>query len=271
MISISPPDIDGPGGSGQGWSYWSSFLGCPRRYALDQKSKAATDSKALATIGTYFHWLLEQYYQGVMAVNDEVAYERPADNSAWNEALRMFFAYQQEFPYDEFEVIGCEVEIEAASEDIVGIAPFTGRIDMVVRVREDQIDQIYKTRGILLEPGVYLLDTKTTSKQMSYEFEFWQSSIQLNAYMLVWDALHPNDKVKGTIVNVVQRNKKVIYRSHLIFPPEKDMKALVFQTLRRCQDLRDFNGEYTNVSRCYDYFKPCPHLVSGACDRGAND
>ncbi|MGH7869049.1 MAG: hypothetical protein ACREP9_15780, partial [Candidatus Dormibacteraceae bacterium] len=161
MNSIVIPATDS-GDSGRGTSYWLSFLGCAQRYVFD---KETGESGEAARVGALFHKLLELYYQGQLE-NVTLEYSQGPLDPDWTEALRLFAFYRTIYPPDEWGVVACETPLRSTDESLFGVDEFTGRADMIIDVRPEHVQRVWDTRQLGLEPGLYLVDTKT-KKQTS--------------------------------------------------------------------------------------------------------
>jgi len=258
------------GGSPHGLSYWLSFLGCRRKKNLEEGFYDPT--KSAANVGTLFHKMLELYYSGDLK-NVALEYQEGPEDPDWQETLRLFEEYRSRFPAGEFgKVIGCEYTIEAEKEEIFGIPKLTGRIDMVVRITEDAIKTLQKSRPGMgeLEPGVYLLDTKTKGKKSAHLPLMMESSLQFTAYQMIWNHLNPTTPCKGMIANVVIRHKRLVdssFMSILVGPPTDVQKEVVKSTLALCKKIKTEIGEdFVNTTQCFQ-FGVCPFLENGMCMR----
>lgn len=282
---VIPPATDS-GDSGRGASYWLSFLGCPQRYVFDKATGSASES---ARVGQLFHKLLELYYQGQLQ-DVVLEYKQGPADPDWVEAQRLFAAYRMWFPRDEFVIKGCETPLEAGCEvdhetattaeiekvracvERYGVPIFTGRADMLVDVTEAQVPVLEASRKLHLEPGPYLLDTKTKkATSQAWPFEYG-GSLQFHAYMMMLEEM--GTPVKGCIVNIVVRHKGLTKDKSsftmLVPPPTDYHRRYVKSTLAKALKMRDTFGADRNPHECFAYMKVCPHLESGLCDRTPN-
>lgn len=264
------PSAGMSGGSPRGLSYWLSFLGCRRKKNLEEGYYDAT--KSAANVGTLFHKMLELYYSGELE-NTVLEYQEGAEDPDWQETLRLFKEYRTRFPADEFgNVVGCETPIEQTYSGLFGVAPVSGRIDMVVDVTEEAIETLKKSRPGMgeLEPGIYLLDTKTKGKKSAHLPMQMESSLQFSAYQMMWNEAHPDTPCKGMIANVVIRHKRLVdssFMSILVGPPTEVQKEVVRSTLKLCEQIKDQIGEdFCNTTQCFQ-FGICPFLQNGMCMR----
>lgn len=257
-----------------GMSYWSSFHACPKQRYLDNLYGIGTDETEQEALGTgaVFHKLMELYYTNQL---DQA--ELNLDNANVVEGYRLFKGYKDLFPPDEFgEVIGCEFPFlipEDYPTNVVGVRPFTGRIDMVVRLDDTHVQRLRETRNLpLMEPGIYLLDHKTMKqKRQTVDIEM-RERFQFHAYMLAWDEFFGKKYglCKGFIANCVVKHKNLVPGSFFCvfspFPDSDQMTALAVY-LQQAYELRSRWGDQrANGDQCFKY-RVCNHFISGACKR----
>ena len=303
---------EGRGGSGSGYHYWLRFHECARRGTLSDVNEEARlngDGDVVpyggvldaADTGAILHRLAEWWHTGTLRWEPNASSETggppsagggrfvlppnvamSVDNPNVEEAWRIFRWYAYHTPADCFgEVVGAEIPFRFADGDTyspVGITPFTGRIDLAVRVSEERAEAITKHIMQPVRAGTYLLDHKSKgSKPSNAELLGFTESIQFHAYMMAWDVLFANKygKCEGTIANFIVRHKTEAklrdgesFSQHLVpFPTQDQQRATRhwFQTaLRRKQE----EGEmHADASFCEDWGRFCGHYLSGACKR----
>ena len=272
--------------SPHGGSYWNTFLnGCPHKRNLDKQYKElikeydiqdSDGSMDALKVGAAFHKILEHYYSKTL---DTVAFDEGDASVA--EALRLFNGYRQRFPAEEFaEVVGAELsfgfDFDDPASSPVGVVPFTGRYDMVVRATPENIETLTGAPRFLpiSEPGVYILDTKTMSMRRTHIEMEMSNSIQFHSYMMAWDALAPSDKdvCKGFIANCVVKHKTLTDRSFFsvfVPPPTPEQAQAVRAHFQDAKWMLDNRGhDFKNRAKCFEWGRVCSHFQSGACDRG---
>lgn len=281
------------GGCFHGLSSWSSWQKCRRRYDLDKETGIRG---ADAEIGTLFHRLLEIYYLGKF---DQyvISYHNDQD-PYWLEACRLFTAYRELFPANEFgKVIACEriinfgtynwqdrdkmttedIEKARECERIFGVPELGGIIDMIVDIDADSLEVLKKSRMFHdgLEPGCYLLDTKTKKQRATdMEIQFFRA-LQFQLYMMLAETDPTLPPVKGFIANAVIRHKKLedkkSFVSTIVPPPAEYHRKFVKNNLTRMyrmrQDaIRAGDPSPANIEWCESY-AGCPYVNNGMCDR----
>jgi hypothetical protein len=166
--------------------------GCPKRawFKAHMKDEVLdVDSNQLT--GTIFHALLDCYYttretQDFDFVGDYTTLD--IFDEAMLEALRLFDAYVAEYlPNELGHLLNTEEAIQIDDTKVVGTAPYTCSIDLVTKMSKGDVAVIKKTRGLDLEPGVYLTDHKTgrsvsPNSMMQYNYPLAQDTTEESAY-----------------------------------------------------------------------------------------
>lgn len=279
----------------KGLSYWLSWLRCRRRYDIDRMSGQAFSGDD-ATVGKLFHKLLEIYYKGDF---DKVvlSYEKPTDPN-WLEATRLFSAYRELFPATEFgKVVACEIisnhgargwenpanrtteDVEKSREcmEIFGVPELGGIIDMVVDIDEAALEVLKASRMFHdgLEPGRYLLDTKTKKQRATnMEIQFLRD-LQFQTYMVMAERDPSLGPVKGMIANAVIRHTKLedkkSFVSTVVPPPAAYHREFVKKTLTKAYRMREDSLRHGDTSPANpewcSIYGGCPHQDNGLCDR----
>lgn len=266
-------------GSGSGISHYSQR--CARRVRLDRET-GTRESSFQAQRGTVFHKLEELYYTNQLS-NTILPLEFDKEQCKTDpvlDALRGFVQYIKIFPKDEFTTIGCEYLLPQNSdqtqavEEIVGISPFTCRIDHVVKVESpDHAAKLKELRGLDLEPGIYLKDTKTSDKKdRDAQFKY-DLSVQFPAYIMAWNAAFPATPAKGMIVNNVVFHDDLTkredggwrsFRSFLVRAPDAHEQDVVRKYLQYKKTYLE--SDHCELTACIDY-GVCPHYLNGRCLR----
>lgn len=253
-------------GSPRGLGYWLQYVnGCPKQRALGGTSSTATE------IGTLFHKLLELRYSGkIPGMDVALEYAEDNDSPAWLEALRLFSGYHGHYGQDWFKDCVESVEEELCVEgkeamELFGVPEFTGRIDMAIRIRDqDMADKVGLQRNLpMLEPGLYLVDHKTSSRKSSTLAIEAQYNMQFKAYQVLWEA-KKGEAPKGTIGNYVFRHKKLkpeSFGSVMCMPPTDEDRESIIATLGNARKIQIALGEgYANPTQCFSWGRPCQYL-----------
>lgn len=276
------------GSSGFGISFWKSWLGCQERAArmereyrerLRTKTPPPLSTNPALLTGTIVHALLEYYYSPpkeralkldttAISYMDDVG--DPLDVAAESrlDAEAIFRAYRVEFPPDELgKVVAVEKfvggeEVECALE----CAPFTCKIDLIVRIDKRAAHRLRRTRQIDIEPGLWLVDHKTDSFRNPLYESYYTDEVQFTAYMLAWYA-KTGTAPKGMLVNILGKQSRPRFETIVIPFPSPDKQAVLASFLRLAQQRREeYDGRQCNVTLCY-YPNPCPFRLQ--CRRGA--
>lgn len=245
----------------------SSYYGCrcPRKARLD-KEYGSEESSYEAKRGTTFHKLMELYHLSRLASEALPVTDKDPDEDPIAEGLRLFAGYQRYFGPDSLgRVIGCEIKFPADGDarqialltEALGV-PFTGQIDMLTEVVEP-------VKGLDLIPGFYLVDYKTTSKRDSKANLKYSIRPQFTEYMVAWNALVPEHKVQGLIVQEAIGNKKLdescFRRFYVPAPAEATVDGLRSWLKWKAEWLKT---DQINLDACTDW-SVCHHYKSGRC------
>jgi len=277
----------GSTGTPAGVSYYTNP--CARLVQLNAENALERAEKGLPPppsefepqVGTVFHKLMELYYTAGL---NEVAL--PIDDLAdfgkdpVQEALRLFTAYKTFYPADEWDVVSAERYFPANEDEgweigrHVGISPFTGRIDLVVRLTEAHAAKLKERSGLDLNPGLYLVDHKTTGQLDRNASMKWELSIQFTAYQMASQVIWPEDELQGMIVNQPVRHKDLLRKTHAGFPhsfprffvpPPSETRAQAVRNYLREKQVYLATGK-TNIDACLR-FRPCAHYMTGRCNQ----
>jgi hypothetical protein len=274
------------GSSGTGGSYYGSASQCVRRAILDSARKEARvfvpatigEDESAITLGKIFHGMAAAYYGTKEGVATEVGDIILGD--AARDAIRLFLAYSNKFKSTDFAEIIC-VEKPFPSDDLERAvldekmgAPFTFRPDMVVRLEQEHCDILKEKRKLFgLTPGCYIWDFKTMGSKNSNAELFYRHSPQFRGYQACWNWLHPDQPVIGMIADCVVNYKKQekleaegFYSVYVPLPTEKQVAGWVGWIREQHSRLTATPNSF-NMSACFNFHKPCPHLTSGACDQ----
>lgn len=265
------------GHSGKGLSYWSAWGKCCFAAHLNELHGGGNDAGSGARIGTLGHAFAELYYGGYDFRCDEVIFKPVQLNDEVQEATRVFDAYREKFHKDEFgKVLSLEEKFEGpAVEAAVGIAPFTGKTDMVVELGDEAcIEALKLSRPGLadapLRPGMILgVDHKFLKARQSNQELKYPNSLQFIGYQVGYNATHER-KVEGWIVNVIIRTKTVQFYTMFVPPPTQVQINALRASLKYWQFLSEEMRTQTNPLEdyCFGWSEPCWWLRQGMCDRG---
>lgn len=276
------------GGSGNGISRYQGLLGCIRRMTrgkafadAHEGDDADNDEQGAASIGTYFHALMESFY-----MDREVAlpYETLSTNTALTEALRIYSYYRRRYFPGEFgKVVACEqdcpgenLEVAARIADLYQGEKLTARFDLVVELDEDAVDYQRGRNRMELEPGIYVVDHKTKKYDAENLASLARRRAQFYHYQMMWNLAHPDQPCLGLIANYVFRYKpdrrtgdidmNKQFRRIFVPPPTPLEQAQVLSIVRDgARNLRERGDQWCNPLHCDDWFRECPFLNS--CDR----
>lgn len=283
LVQLPTPVLPLPrtGSSGTGISYYTQVIRCPRKARLDKEQKEAgvldERTEGAAATGIMVHQMDELYYGGI--VNGTPA-AIPVGDVNWGDAIsearRVWEAYIKRYPGPDFwgEVIATEQLIpghfgqDAAVNAVIGASPFTVRIDRVIRVTVESAKRIAATTDLPpITPGVYLFDRKTKGKADGDAALTYFNSIQFAAYMMVYNAVYPNEPCLGMIVDEAITTKEIKFRHFLVTPPDAGQQQAVQALIANAKVLEETDACLGVAYGCKEYNRVCPHLTSGACRR----
>lgn len=291
-----------------GNSFYESYDMCPTKGRLEREhgdtiiKNDPTRKPQAARVGTLYHQLMWAYQLPAWPEGVELAEDDGMDPD-WTEALRMFHEYQKHYPPGEMNAIGLEDDFKIVDQDAFGVPVITGQWDAIPFFEtEEQVaefenrraltvkgrDGVERTRKFNLRgPGIYILDTKTsTSKKGDIALKY-NEAIQQALYAMAWDYLHPNNPIKGTIIAHVARHNAVYTKKAqektgervtgmrpdsftwiFVPPPNEHMKEVVRSTMQRrnARVLLDPFRKVVNTAMCF-HWGVCPFLEDGTCDR----
>ena len=254
------------GGSGTGVSFYRQAMNCGQKARLNALLKGGGGGSFATDTGTYFHAMMEWYYggEGLLEFNDFQL------DDAQTEALRLFRAYAKVFgPGDFARVVGCEMFMpedgaEKAVHDMMGVAPFTGRIDMVVELDEAACERLGAKRPEIaghLEPGIFLWDFKTKGQSDKSAAVKAAWNVQFLAYQMAYCAQTGVEPI-GMISDYVIRTKVPKFYSCFTAFPDDTEQAMVRQYLQ--EGRRRFEEGLPNLEECFNYGE-CFHRKTGNC------
>lgn len=260
------------GGSGTGLSYYSNPCG---RHAALSKIYGRDESTPDQSVGTIGHKLLELYYTGKLT-NVVLPYEdAPGLSDSVQEALRCFRSYVHIFPRDEWTVVGAEIQLEGPAVEVaVGVSPFTGRLDLVVDISEEQSAHLRDKRNGQIRAGRWVVDHKFRGKKDSLAQVKYEMAHQANAYPTAYAAKFPEVPIQGTIFNEIIRHTDLTkkdddgslrsFKSFVIEAPGPTAKKALAQHLNNKKNLLIL--EQPNLDACVGH-QICRFWREGLCDR----
>lgn len=271
------------GGSDYGLSYYTKWLGCPRRAALDEEDNnqiPMQQTNSAAAVGIIGHALLEMHFSRALGQDADpaiaVQYSDAVDETARCEAERLFRAFRSKFPHPEYfgKVIAVEEEI-IGDDNIckaVGIDPFTCRIDLVTKLGVAQIKRLKKAYPALennphLVPGYWIIDHKHyRSRTKTLELQA-NVSPQYVAYPLAWSVRYPKKVVKGTLQNTIYKLVEPKFDLFVIPFPDSYKVTALHAMFHRITHIIKEHRHFCNPKECFSWNKPCRWLDLGVCKR----
>lgn len=257
------------GGTPHGISTVEEWVnGCQRKCLLREDA-----DHSLATLtGTLVHALLRVYYTKGHFEIVKVKWKNfdlthPLFLQAETRAFNVFREYRMRFsPIELGKVLHAELGFKIRNENVIGCVPFTGRIDLIVKLNKRDCNRLKVTRGIDLEPGIYIVDHKTGGGIYPNTLERLSLGLQPAAYMYAYE-FTTKKKVKGFLVNFMTTTRDPKFHTIVIPRPGVLARERLFSVTRSREMDRwpKFELSRANVSRCFDYNSVCSHWVNARC------
>jgi hypothetical protein len=254
--------------------------GCARKAHLNA-TRGSLHSMGTLT-GTLIHALLENYYLFQRPIDLQAvewfgeALLEPIFEQARQKAYNAFQNYQMVYPPEELGKVLCvEQAFKIEDPGVVGCAPYTGCIDLVVRLTKTGAKRLEKTRSIDIEPGIWLVDHKSAGAIYRNTYESMYARPQFTAYMLGYEACraqHPSggdcrSKPKGLLVNILTTTKNPKCETLVVPYPAADAVRRL-HTITCAPSMHSWpklKSDRPNVSRCFDYNGVCSYWSQGLC------
>ena len=250
------------GGSGKGWSMWSTLERCPRAFYNKYIAEIPRDDSSALGVGGLVHALLAFWYSdGERTPFDPVAFktallERNVNPESVYEAYRLFDAYCSYYEEDYLTPLATEY----TAKD-----PKTGNT-----CRYDMIAELHDPLPVGLTPGIYIVEHKTTAKSFTWEVrEGWDLDGEILGEIALWERAGLDKifgKLQGLIVNVIGKQKQPEFHRAFVWPQEKAAQRHL-AVLSHLEVLRKgyvkkgswpmyFQGCITRYGKC-DYYQHC--------------
>lgn len=275
-----------PGGTEAGYHSYLNLLGCQRKYVLDQQAREEFEQSGFSNEdflakhngrnrGTISHSYLEWYHSSYL-IPDEIEFENNVHPNNIKEAKYIVNWYLNQGGCELFHGVR-GVEFEFSSEqyprisDVLGISPFTGKIDLIVDLTDWDIKRMISnfTLAGTAYTGRWLVDWKVYAKESSWLRENAKAELQYKIYMMAYKALtgiEPTGALQATLL-CRKKNPACVFVP-VWFPGEKEQQ-IVRGFFSQVHDvIEDEKFPRCNLTKCTDFIKrPCRHLLSGRCDR----
>ncbi len=288
------------GHSGRGISYYAAWAGpCGKKIQLDESLRdQGTDRENPVDargfhyfdVGTYYHLL------------HEIAARGQHDHETWDctdgsldvdfeEALRLFRGWKLAFGSLEEKygarLLGAEVDlpgdyVKSAKIMLEFGGLLTGRADAVIEIHDPQAamlnTQTEKSSGLILQPGVYIVDFKTSGSYSDLDYFKYTRDLQARNYLALYNRVHPEKPAVGFIFDQINKHANLrrtptydkngkmkassSFHAYVQLPAPDDAQAL--QQLVRVARINRDNPK-ANPAACIGQYKVCPHLTSGLC------
>jgi hypothetical protein len=277
------------GGSGFGFSSYRQWAKCGKAASLSAQAKESVSVEeyggSALEVGTLFHLLVEYYYRGDITEQNLVL--EFGQDSGWKpsqedltEAMRLFQAYRTKYaPTELGDVLQVEVgygegygdrNSAQAVGEAVGIYPFSCRVDLVVSLSGLSAGRLGETRGITINPGIWLVDHKTAASEFKNAAELWENDLQMTGNVLAYNAqakIDGRDLAQGILINTIYKRKVPGFTTYVHTLDENKIQAL--RTFYAWIGFLKGNvPEYMNAENCFSMGRTCKWFTLGRCSRG---
>jgi hypothetical protein len=274
------------GGSGWGNSFYATAAECGRKARLQQEKRHLYTNldapipfeKHRLLVGGVYHALQELWRKGY-----EIR-ENLTHNENMLEGQRLFDGWVRYWNKDFWgeqlsveEVIPSSDEVREAVKYAFYGNPYTGKPDLVVRIRAEDLPRVQQRVPQLTQPGVYLVDFKTRDTHGSHDG--YVHGLQALTYPALYNLQHPDDPCSGIIWDIIIKNG----RRKVVKPIVRDdFDAAFVSTVLSHRDVHavlsevcgmvmmgmsNYERDIPNRSACCDYQgNLCTFRKSGQCD-----
>ena len=245
------------GGSGEGITSWAAWgVDCLIAQDLQARGIHADCKPGPRLLGTMVHIYLDAWRRGEIDAGEEVLWlddqclDDPNEEMC-AEALRLFTAYSVDHcernPARHGSVVATELQLEGRDvEDVIGVSPFTARLDLIVGDAD----------------GMTLIDYKTASASGDGRYRFGRGRMQLHAYWLAARAKgYPVDTIQVHQITKAKTPKVNIYS---IDPPTPGDVIALRRFVAYAKHRRETAVRGPHLTDC-DH---CQWLWAGNCLRG---
>lgn len=274
------------GGSGYGISFWEQVYTCATQafYDMEVKEGSRLGPKSSDTddtmIGTIYHAFQEIYHKGggEMRGFDTTTVElrqtaaRPWDGPAMirETAETLFRSYRAKYLPSHMGTIKkveepYELPLKKRPWWAPDGMPLTARMDLEVMTTKASCARLGRDH-LMVEVGNYIVDFKTAKARwlnMAWAY-VWR--IQFAFYMMLWQWMNKNKKLKGLIVAAAFK-KSNTHEFFLVRPPDLDTQKAVAEVLHTAWERYRADPIGANPFHCMAWGRPCLWGKEGVCKR----
>lgn len=279
------------GGSGRGMSFYLSYMGCPRRTALDLQYPSEQRVAGATGVGTFFHafqdiWHNQKVGDPHLSLGDVEFTGLEYDDRALVEGYRLHSWYRDRFPRDAFGTVmfserrfpGNDEQAQALVKAVMGNLPigqgsteeepkFTTQFDLTTVASEETVRQ-WADWGWTYEakPGWYLVDWKSAAAARRTMAEEMEMRLQFMAYQMVFEALFPGTQLQGFWAAVLTKTKDPTFMPVLLQPVTDEQRKVVWYFFESVNaQLTGDRPDEARATECFSWFRACHHLREGRC------
>lgn len=265
------------GGSGKGWSYYSTLMKCPRAFyyrnvepdsggegiVQDEVERPARD------FGSVVHAFLKLYYDGIIADRAGEPFgffasrlynallEHQCNPEIVEGAWRVFNAYCDYYEPDYLDPLATEATALDKKNH-------SCRFDLIARIPVGMNTCEYS-------PGVYIVEHKTASRFSQDVLDGWDLDGEIQGQIAIWNASKRRyiyGELKGVMVNVLGKQKIPEFHRVVVSPQsfmyKKHLKVLgvmdgVEKRYRRLGARRGMEAWPQYMAACIDRWGRCDY------------
>lgn len=265
-------------GTPAGMSSTLTVAVCERKFALGYLEKREHPPKLRPEgekpdpllVGSGLHGGLAGWYLGKFDASmlDEIRWygesieeSHPLNCKEIRRLLRWYFANNTPTEFGKVLHVEIEIAIPKTDEELPG---FTGAIDLIAELDEDDVLRLGALGLYLPGPGVYGVDHKTAGQDSKAAQLEYMLRPQFAGYHLISPV-----PLRGFIANRIIKTKEVKRKLYYVPPPDDNGKVMVSSLVRERLRILSNPPEFAkaNPDACLDrYNNVCPHLHAG-CER----
>lgn len=243
---------------------FQSYVACPRKFNLERKGEGSSSTSA--DVGTMLHAYLERYFSG--KPETQLSFEPAPTAQMEHDVARVFQAFKARRSRHCFgKVIATELTLTGpAIEEALGAKPFKCTIDLVCKLAAKDCAGLALTDNLDLEPGIYIIDHKSSASGGGQFLERQMMNLQYHAYQLAWNAEYPKTKCVGAICNGLITTKMPQFPLVQISAPKAHDVAALQSLFEVAALFMQHRPDAAIATSCMTY-GVCEQYINGSCNR----
>lgn len=284
-------------GTTRGSGFVVGWLKCPRKAALDYIDSQTREKKLewernpeqgkpqKLVVGSLVHLFLRLYYGGTpfSTLEDRIVWENGTPVAVTHplshkEATRLWLEYKLQSSPDDLGVprgfeIPLDLVLRISDDDYYRCS---GAADRDADILDTHVAEMRKRFGLDLEPGYYLVDDKTESRNQEDFAAHFEMSLQFKYYLFLAEQMH-GVPIKGMLVNVFVKKKAPERHVLLVRGLTDDDRQMVLSMIQKAPTQKTLDALVAgtvqpetfmaNPSNCESYGQVCYWYRSGRCKR----